>query len=123
MDENTLSLDQPERQLGVALRQMDIGASEVLGTALSEMIRITANLCRLLFPNRVILTGPFVQNLEVYMRFVVALEQAPILRSLDRIRVVLGHENSDAEVSGALAQPFATAFRELLQKGKIQTSI
>ncbi|MCZ0964031.1 ROK family protein [Paracoccus sp. EF6] len=116
------SIDQSERQFAVALRQVDLGASVVLGTALSEMIRITANLCRLLFPNRVILTGPFVQNPEVYTRFVVALEQAPILRSLDRIRVTLGHESPEAEISGALARPFATAFRNLLEGRELQAS-
>ncbi|CUH39906.1 Making large colonies protein [Jannaschia seosinensis] len=77
----------PSSESGVTahLARMDLRESPVVQIALSEMLRLTANLCRLLFPERVILTGPFVQNPEVFSRFVQTLDVAPRLRSLDRI--------------------------------------
>lgn len=110
----------PVSESGIAahLARMDLRASPVVQGALSEMLRLTANLCRLLFPDRVILTGPFVQNPEVFSRFVQTLEAAPMLRSLDKVRVSVSDSNQTSEMApeltGALAEPFAAALRQVL---------
>lgn len=112
----------PLTEAGIAahLAQMDLRDSQVVQSALSDVLRLTANLCRLLFPERVILTGPFVQNPEVFSRFVQTLEFAPLLRSLDKIRVsVSGSTQSPdltAELTGALNLPFAAAIRRVLEQ-------
>lgn len=106
----------PRSESGIAahLARMDLGDSPVVQSALSEVLRLTANLCRLLFPDRVILTGPFVQNPEVFSRFVQTLEVAPVLRSLDKVRVSVSDGGQAPELAGALGEPFAAALRQLL---------
>ncbi|AUH33022.1 ROK family protein [Paracoccus tegillarcae] len=105
-----------ESDLAKHMARLDLGVSPVFQAALSEMLRLTANLCRLLFPERVILTGPFVQNPEVFSRFVQALGAAPMLRSLDRIRVSINEDGNGRELAGAMGQPFATALRDVLSR-------
>lgn len=87
--------------------------------ALSEVLRLTANLCRLLFPERVVLTGPFVQTPEVFSRFVQTLELAPMLRSLDKIQVSVSSGTQSLGLAGALNLPFAAAVRQVLDRGEV----
>lgn len=103
-----------EHGIGKHLRRMDLAESPVLQQALAEMLRVTANLCRLLFPDRVILTGPFVQHPEVFSRFVQTLEVAPILRSLDKVRVSVSDGGQTQELAGALGAPFETELRRIV---------
>ncbi len=103
--------DLPLDESGLAeqLHRLDLLESPAMEDALKEVLRLTANLCRLLFPDRMILTGPFVQNPDIFSRFVQALEQAPLLKSLDKIRVSVNHNGMNHEVASALREPFATA--------------
>ena len=103
-----------EHAIAAHLARMDLRDSRVVQAALSEMLRVTANLCRLLFPDRVILTGPFVQNPEVFSRFVQTLEVAPMLRSLDKVRVSVSDGSAQSELLGALREPLDTALRALV---------
>jgi len=103
-----------EHGIGKHLRQMDLAESPVLQRALAEMLRVTANLCRLLFPDRVILTGPFVQHPEVFSRFVQTLEVAPILRSLDKVRVSVSDGGELHELAGALGAPLDSELRRIV---------
>jgi predicted NBD/HSP70 family sugar kinase len=107
----------PYSESGIAahLAKIDLRDSPVVQGALSEMLRLTANLCRLLFPDRVILTGPFVQNPEIFSRFVQTLEKAPILRSLDKVRVSVSDGAQSPELAGAMGEPFTAALRTVLE--------
>ena len=80
------------------------------------MVRLTGNLSRLLFPDRIILTGPFVRNADIFRRFVVALESAPVLRSLDRTIVTSGEPGARHELSGAVEAVFQDARGRLLSR-------
>ncbi|SEM70914.1 ROK family protein [Palleronia pelagia] len=106
-----------EGAIAAHLARMDLRDSAVVEDALVEVLRLTANLCRLLFPDRVILTGPFVQNPEVFSRFVQSLEKAPMLRSHDKVRVSVSDCSHAPELAGALREPFAVALRTLLEQG------
>jgi hypothetical protein len=79
-----------ETAIAAHFARVDLRLSPVVQGALSEVLRLTANLCRLLFPDRVILTGPFVQNPEIFSRFVETVDKAPMLRSLDKVRARTG---------------------------------
>lgn len=109
-------LPRSEREVAAHLAHMDLQDSPVVNRALAEVLRLTANLCRLLFPDRVILTGPFVQNPEVFGRFVQTLERAPMLRSLDKVRVSVSDGSGAAEIAGALTDPFRAALRTALER-------
>lgn len=112
-------LPQSEREIAAHLGQADLLNSQVMGSALSEMLRLTANLCRLLFPDRVILTGPFVQNPDIFARFVEALTDAPILRTLDKLRVSVSDAQLAPEIAGALTEPFAQAMANMVSADEV----
>ncbi|WP_424928930.1 ROK family protein [Amaricoccus tamworthensis] len=107
-------LPNSEHGIGGHLRQLDLSTSPTLQEALEEVLRVTANLCRLLFPDRVILTGPFVQNPEVFSRFVQTLEVAPILRSLDKVQVSVSNGGQTEELAGAVRTPLASELRRIV---------
>lgn len=109
-------LPQDEHEIAAHLGRADIEASQPMATALSEVLRLTANLCRLLFPDRIVFTGPFVQNPRIFSKFVKALEGAPVLNSLDQIRLSVIDSGQKYEIAGALRQPFSNALRELIQR-------
>ncbi|WP_226782415.1 ROK family protein [Oceaniglobus trochenteri] len=106
----------PHSESGIAahLARMDLRDSPAIQGALAEVLRLTANLCRLLFPERVILTGPFVQNPDVFARFVQTFDAAPMLRSLDKVRVSVSDNSDLSELSGALSEPMDRALRDLV---------
>ena len=111
-----------ESALGEHMRRIDPLRSTAMSEALAQVLRLTTNLCRLLFPDRVVLSGPFVQNPEVFGRFVQALERAPLLKSLDRIRVSANEMDRRFEITGALHEPFEAALRRLLETGSHRRS-
>lgn len=103
-----------EAELGPVARRLDLFAIPAMEEATQEVVRLTANLSRLLFPDRIILTGPFVHNPEIFTRFVEALERAPVLRALDRISVGAGGTVERYEMAGALAGVFEKARAALI---------
>ncbi|WP_282609517.1 ROK family protein [Pelagibius sp. Alg239-R121] len=111
-----------ESGLAGQLRQLDLLESPAMSEALKQMLRLTTNLCRLLFPDRIILTGPFVQNPEIFSRFVMTLEQAPLLKSLDKVRVSVNETGMGFEIASALRDPFAAAVRDLASRKSDQNT-
>lgn len=95
-----------EQALAAELGRIDLPDIPILEEAVTQMLRLTTNLCRLLFPQRIILTGPFVQHPEILHRFVGAIASAPLLKSLDKIRVSVSEFAPQNEIVGALYQPF-----------------
>lgn len=95
-----------EQALATELRRIDLPDVPALEEAVTQMLHLTTNLCRLLFPDRIILTGPFVQHPEIFRRFVDTIASAPLLKSLDRIRVSASEFAPRDEIRGALHQPF-----------------
>lgn len=107
-------LPKDERGLADSLRRVDILDSVVMTEALAEVLRLTANLCRLLFPDRIVLTGPFSQHPEVFRRFVDTIGDATLLTSIDKIRVTASDPERRFEISGALQGPLDAALRACL---------
>lgn len=106
-----------ENEIAAHIGGIDLAESPPLDAALNEMLRVTTNLCRLLFPDRVVLTGPFVRNPHIFTRFAQTLEEAPMLRSLDKIRVSVSDGGQTLEMQGALREPFEAGLRALLSRG------
>jgi len=105
-----------EEAMGPLVEGLDLLGSAPLREALRQTVRITTNLCRLLFPERIILTGPFLRNDAIFARFSQSLTAAPILRSMDRPVVVQGQDNATLlEMQGALRAPFRAALIAALQ--------
>ena len=106
-----------EAGLGERLRRLDPLRCAAMEEALVQVLRLTGNLCRLLFPDRVVLTGPFVRNPAIFARFVQALERAPLLSSLDRVHVSTIEPGARHEIVGALQEPLRAALRRLIESG------
>ena len=103
-----------EAELGPIARRLDLLSVPEMVEATHEVVRLTANLARLLFPDRIILTGPFVHHPEIFTRFVDALERAPVLRALDRVSVAAGEAVERYEMAGALTDVFEDALNRLI---------
>lgn len=97
-----------EVHLAEQLRQLDLLDFPSMREALTEVLCLTANLCRLLFPDRLILTGPFVQNPDIFHQFVETIAAAPLVRSFDKVRVSANEVGQNFEIIGALEGPFET---------------
>ncbi|WMS42650.1 ROK family protein [Acuticoccus sp. MNP-M23] len=106
-----------EAELRPVARDLDLLSVPEMEAATSEVVRLTANLARLLFPYRIILTGPFVHNAAIFNRFVEELERAPVLKTLDHITVGEGDAVERHELDGALAGVFEKARATLLAAG------
>ncbi|UIJ73396.1 ROK family protein [Aurantimonas sp. HBX-1] len=111
-----------EDTFGPMAQRLDLLAIPAVEEAAQQVVRLTGNLSRLLFPDRIILTGPFVQNAEIFHRFVRALEAAPVLKSLDRTIVTCGEPGSRHEMVGA-AQAIFDAARFRLLAGNGETAV
>ncbi|MEO8409745.1 MAG: ROK family protein, partial [Propionivibrio sp.] len=111
-DHPDLPLD--EAHLAEQLRQLDLLDFPSMREALAQVLRVTANLCRLLFPDRLILTGPFVQNPDVFHQFVETVATAPLVKSLDKVRISVSEVGQNFEIIGALDGPFATTLMDYL---------
>lgn len=107
-----LALD--EHGLAAEIRHIDLQDHPQVRVALTQVTRLTANLCRLLFPDRIILTGPFVQNPEIFRHFVESIGMSPLIKSVDRVKVTVDEVDSGLEVLGALAAPFDIMLRQAL---------
>ncbi|KZM51070.1 ROK family protein [Labrenzia sp. OB1] len=108
--------DLPLDELGLAaeIRHLDLQDHSLIRAGLTQVLRLTANLCRILFPDRIILTGPFVQNPEIFREFVDAIGGSPLIKSVDRIRVSVGEIDRGREALGALNAPFDDLLRNFL---------
>jgi len=91
-----------ESDLGSVARDVALLESPTMEEALAQVLRITKNLCRLLFPEEIILTGPFFHNVEIFNRFSQGLWKAPLLGSIDQVRVTLGSTSERYELMGAI---------------------
>lgn len=103
-----------EDALAAELRHLDLLGIAPMQEALSQVLRLTANLCRLLFPDRIILTGPFVQNPDIFHQFVEAIASAPLIQSLDKVRVSVSEVGQKDEITGALTAPFEAILERFL---------
>ena len=114
-------LGRSETSIGETFWQLELEECSEMVAALGEVLRVTTNLCRLLFPERIILTGPFVQNPAVQSGFMKALKRAPLLSSLDQIKVSINEIRTNDELAGALAAPLGAGVASLLETGRRST--
>lgn len=105
-----------EHRLASELGRLDLMSVEAMQEALSQMLRLTANLCRLFFPDRIILTGPFAQNPEIFRQFIDTISNAPLVKSLDMVRVSISEMGQRQEIMGALSAPFETILERYLER-------
>ena len=104
-----------ETRLAEHVRRLDLLAIPAMSEALDQVLRVTVNLCRLMFPDHVVLSGPFVNNPIIFSRFVDELSRAPLLQAFDSIRVSMIESSQRLETIGALDLPLRDELRRLLR--------
>ncbi|QND50580.1 ROK family transcriptional regulator (plasmid) [Phyllobacterium sp. 628] len=71
-------------------------------TALKLTARSLANVCRLLFPKRVIMTGPFVANSDVWQAFEMAFRAEGLIGTLDLPVLIADKSSEEFAILGAV---------------------
>ncbi|MBA8901842.1 ROK family transcriptional regulator [Phyllobacterium sp. P30BS-XVII] len=75
-------------------------------TGLKLMARSLANVCRLLFPKRVIVTGPFIANADVWKAFESAFQAEGLIGTLELPVLVADKSSEDFAILGAVRPLF-----------------
>jgi predicted NBD/HSP70 family sugar kinase/biotin operon repressor len=77
-----------------------------IGTGLHLMARSLANVCRLLFPKRVIVTGPFIANTGVWLAFEKAFQAEGLIGTLELPVLLADKSSEDFAILGAVRPLF-----------------
>lgn len=93
-------------------RTQDLLACPEVERALEEVVRMLANLCRLLFPGRIVVTGPFIASAALWQRFVERFNATPRLHGSPVPVLVPGERSAELETAGALGPLMTRTFLE-----------
>lgn len=83
-----------ETRVAQLFRGMALTRNPVFKRALHEMIEVLVNLCRLYFPSEVVVSGPFIENADVWKALTDALGKRDLLVGLPMpplVRQRVGH--------------------------------
>lgn len=92
-----------EEQVAQELRYKDLSANPKLAVALEAMVLALANLCRVLFPKRVVVTGPLVGNAGLWELFRSKVRQEGVMVGYIDPEISLGTASGQMEIDGASA--------------------
>lgn len=97
-------------------RELPLLGHEAVEQALEELVRVLANLCRLLFPQRIVVTGPFIANAALWQRFVERFGAMPKMRGLPVPVLAPGERSADLETAGTLRPLMTRTFLAAVQR-------
>lgn len=103
-----------ETQIAQLLQGMALTRHRVFKRALHEMTEVLVNLCRLYFPSEVVVSGPFIENSEVWKALTEAWYQRDLLVGLPMpplVRQRIGHQ---LEKEGAAMPLLLMGLRQLV---------
>lgn len=95
-------LSDEEEPLAEQLAGLPLMELSEVTVAINLMARSLANVCRLLFPTRAIITGPFVANASVWNAFETAFQSEGVMGSLQLPTLIADKFSQDYAVHGAL---------------------
>lgn len=93
---------------------LDIMALPDLDRALDGVVTALTNLCRVLFPRRVIMSGPFTANPDVWAAFVARFHEEGVLPAVGLPVLIADQRSTALELEGAAAPLLARALGRLL---------
>ncbi len=110
-----------ETQVAQMLQGMALTRSRVFKRALHEMTEVLVNLCRLYFPSEVVVSGPFIENADVWTALTDAWAQRDLLVGLPMPPLVRQRVGHQLEKEGAsmplLLQGLKQLVAQSLQQG------
>jgi predicted NBD/HSP70 family sugar kinase len=104
-----------EAQVAHEMRDRDLMSLPKVAVALDAMIMALANLCRVLFPKQIIVTGAFVENSALWDAFRNRLRQEGIMVGYDTADLILGERSDQMAIDGAVAPLLKRSLNRLLQ--------
>jgi predicted NBD/HSP70 family sugar kinase len=110
-------LSEDEAVLQAELPECDLLALPEMEAAAALLARALANVCRLLFPARITVTGPFVANAQLWARFDALFRAEGVMDGLAMPQLVSDRASQAYEVRGA-AQPLIGRAVERVLKGR-----
>ncbi|MFC7397497.1 ROK family protein [Chelatococcus sp. GCM10030263] len=106
-----------EQAAAAVLRDLDLLAEPAFAEALDAMVIAVGNLCRVLFPRRIIVSGPFIDNARVWSSFRERLAREGGMPGVAPPEVTADQRSRELEREGAAAAPLRAGLQRLLNQG------
>lgn len=110
-------LGEDEARLSEQLSTCDLMSLPEIDQAARVLARALANACRLLFPNRIIVSGPFVANAQLWAHFDALFRAEGTLEGMAMPQLASERANPVFEIHGAAAPLLSRAVEALLRAG------
>ena len=94
----------------------------VMQKAVDLMILVLANVCRILFPSTVLLSGPFFSNSDISMEFLKRVPMEGVLPHVPPLRLAFVRSAENYEISGAAVPLIAKEVARLLHEICMESS-
>lgn len=109
-------LDIDETALARQVGAIDLLSLPAMDRAVDQVVVALANLCRILFPRRVVISGPFVANPQVWAEFHRRFQAEGLLTAVASPDLQADQRSSELELEGAAAPLLSAAMARLLSR-------
>ncbi|PSH12619.1 hypothetical protein B7R74_20135 [Yersinia pseudotuberculosis] len=110
---DNFSVGDDEDRVASRLQQIDLLAIPEIQTALKHLTVSLANLCRIFFPSRVVVSGPFTANSALWAAFCELLAQENHFVDLPHPELLADRRSREFETLGAASPALEKAFMRL----------
>lgn len=109
-------LEIDEAALARQVRTIDLLSLPAMDRAVDQVVVALANLCRILFPRRIILSGPFVANPRLWAEFHRRFQAEGVLTGVEAPDLLADQRSGDLELEGAASSLLTAATARLLTR-------
>lgn len=95
------STEATEADVALLLQQCDLLSYEAIDIALDNIVTSMINLCRIFFPEKIIVSGPFVANAQLWSEFCRRFQVESKFIDLPSAILLAGQRSHDFEIFGA----------------------
>ncbi|EJM98426.1 ROK family transcriptional regulator [Phyllobacterium sp. YR531] len=112
------NLSEEEEPLAGQLAGLPLLDIPEMAEAIKLMARSLTNVCRLLFPSRVIITGPFVANADVWEAFTAAFKTEGLIGSLELPALIADKFSQEYVIHGACLPLLNAGLESFIRENK-----
>ncbi len=105
-----------ETQVAQLLQGLALTGNRVFKRALHEITEVLVNLCRLYFPSEVVVSGPFIENADIWKALTEALGKRDLLVGLPMPPLVRQRVGHHLEKEGASMPLLVTGLKQLVSR-------
>jgi predicted NBD/HSP70 family sugar kinase len=103
-----------EESFAALFSEQDLLKSASVQTALSNVVMTLANLCRVVFPETVVVSGPFVKNTQLWIAFREAFAKEGVLLDLPNPELISDGRSRQLEMLGAAGPLLSVGLDQLI---------